>query len=37
MANVTAVAVVPKAELVSILIPCVGMAEYTKLCVVLAD
>lgn len=33
MPNVTNIAVAPQAELVSILIPCVGMAEYTKLCV----
>jgi O-antigen biosynthesis protein len=33
MANVTNVAAVQRADLVSILIPCVGMIEYTKLCV----
>ena len=33
MSNVTPVSVVSSPDLVSILIPCVGMAEYTKLCV----
>ena len=33
MANVSNVSVAPRPELVSILIPCVGMIEYTKLCV----
>jgi hypothetical protein len=33
MATVSNVSVVPRPELVSILIPCCGMAEYTKLCV----
>jgi O-antigen biosynthesis protein len=33
MANVSNVSVAPRPELVSILIPCCGMIEYTKLCV----
>jgi hypothetical protein len=33
MPNVSNIAVAPRADLVSILIPCVGMLEYTKLCV----
>ena len=33
MAIVSNIAVAPRPELVPILIPCCGMAEYTKLCV----